>query len=74
MDAYEASKPCTYIVATVTKSNPLEIKISQKMPALDEDFLVITQSAKDADLKEGDKVLTIRKKGGKEYAVIDKVV
>ena len=73
IDAVNASKPCDYRIGTVTEENPLKIKISQSI-TIDDDFLHLTQTVTENPLKKGDKVLLIRKQGGKKYAVIDRVV
>ncbi|MCI8363389.1 MAG: DUF2577 domain-containing protein [Eubacterium sp.] len=73
MDAYRASKPCDIITGVVAEGKPLRIKISDKT-TLDDDFLMITQSAFKANLVKGDKVALIRACGGQKYLVIDKVV
>ena len=73
IEAVNASKPCDYIIGTVTKENPLEIKISQSI-TIDEDFLCLIQSIIENPLKQGEKVLMFRKAGGQEYVVIDRVV
>ena len=73
IEAVDASKPCDYKIGTVIEKYPLKIRITQKL-CLDEDFLIITQTAEERVLKVGDEVLMIRKQGGKEYVVLDKVV
>ena len=73
IEAVDASKPCDYKIRTVIEKYPLKIRITQKL-CLDEDFLIITQTAEERVLKVGDEVLMIRKQGGKEYVVLDKVV
>ncbi len=73
MDAYRAGKPCDIITGIVVEAKPLRIKISDKA-ILDGDFLMITKTASEAGLKEGDKVALVRASGGQKYLVIDKVV
>lgn len=72
MDAFKASKPCDTVIGTVTKINPVTVRISQKM-TLSGEFLGATQTAL-ASIKKGDKVLMLRKSGGQKYYIIDKVV
>lgn len=71
--AREASKPCDYTLGTVESINPLLVRLNQKM-LLNSDFFVITQTLKNARLEIGDSVFMIRKEGGQQYALIDKVV
>lgn len=73
MEAVAASKPCDYRIGTVTSVNPLKIKVSQNI-ILDKDFLCFTQTASKTSLQRGNRVLMLRKAGGNEYMVIDKVV
>lgn len=69
----ESSRLCDYIVGTIASINPITIKISDAME-LPSDFLLATQTVKNYDLQSGDKVLMIRKQGGQQYVIIDKVV
>ena len=68
-----ASKPVKVVIGKVISGSPLRIRVSEKL-YLDDDFLLITKTAKDSSLKEGSDVLMLRKSGGQEYVVIDKVV
>lgn len=105
-DAMEASKPCDYMVGTVTNEDPLRIRVSQNIE-LEEEFLHLSRNVTDFGLrvtmeeqdvyhvthsvpsltwidkqevtihnalKEGEKVLMLRKAGGQDYIVIDRVV
>lgn len=72
MDAYRASKPCDTVIGTVTKVDPVTVRISQKM-TLSGGFLGATQTAL-ASIKKGEKVLMMRQSGGQKYYIIDKVV
>ena len=86
LEAVEAAKPSDYRIGTVTSINPLKIKVSQSIE-LEEDFLHLTRNVTDFQityneqkitvhnaLKKGEKVLMLRKAGGQEYTVIDRVV
>lgn len=73
MDAYRASKPCDVVVGTIAGTLPLKVRINQKM-ALTSDFVSMTETAKNASLSKGDKVLMLRQSGGQKYYIIDKVV
>lgn len=72
MDAYRASKPCDTVIGTVTKVDPVTVRISQKM-TLSGEFLGATQTAL-ASIKKGEKVLMMRQSGGQKYYIIDKAV
>ncbi len=73
VEAVNASKPCDYNIGTVINTNPLCIKMSQSI-IVDEDFLHLTQAVTKNPLKKGDKVLMLRKQGGNEYTIIDRLV
>lgn len=73
MDAYRASKPCDTVIGTIVSISPLKVKINQKM-SLTSDFVSMTQTAKNASLCKGDKVLMLRQSGGQRYYIMDKVV
>ena len=68
--AVEQKQLSTFIVGSVVAASPLKIKINQ----IDKEFFTMTQTAKDAKLKKGDKVALIRAYGGQSYLLIDKVV
>lgn len=69
----EASKPCDVIIGTVTALEPLKISLSQKM-YLTEEFLLKTSYFDGLDLKKDDDVIVIRKQGGQQFLLLDKVV
>ncbi|MGN1318830.1 MAG: DUF2577 family protein [Lachnospirales bacterium] len=69
LQTLEASKPVELIEAEVIDCNPLTIKISDKLN-LSKSNLVL---AKGLELEKGDKVLTIRARGGQKYYVICEV-
>lgn len=73
LDAVRASKPCNIVTGVVTDAAPLKIKISEKV-TLDRDFFILTQRAKETELKKGDKMALLREEGGQRYLIIDKVV
>lgn len=73
LEAINASKPCDYSIGVIIKTEPLTVKISNNI-TIDEDFLHLTQTVSQTPLQNGDKILMIRKSGGNEYTVIDKVV
>ena len=90
VEAVEAGKPCDYRVGTVVKENPLNIKVSNSivleedflhLPRNVTDFemeLEIDGTIHNCKvknrLKKGEKVLMLRKAGGQEYTVVDRVV
>lgn len=73
MDAFNASKPCNYVIGKVISTSPVKVQISQNV-ILPANFLLITKTASDYPLITGDKVLMLRKAGGQQYIILDKVV
>lgn len=73
MDAYKASKPCDVVIGTIASISPVKVRLNQKA-TLASDFISMTQAAKNASLRKGDKVLMMRQNGGQKYYIIDKVV
>ena len=71
-EARKAKKPADVLTGVVTSTSPFQVRISARLE-LTEDFLIITQTAKD-NAAENDKVLLISQEGGQRYAVVDKVV
>ena len=69
----EASKPCDVVIGTVNSVAPLKISISQKM-YLTEEFLIRTSYFAQLEIEKDDSVIMIRKQGGQEFLLIDKVV
>lgn len=69
----EASKPCDVITGTVSAVAPLKISVSQKI-YLSEEFLLKTSYFAQLEIKKGDNVVMIRKQGGQQFLLIDKVV
>lgn len=90
MDAVRASKPCDYEIGTVTRTSPLVIKKSNEIEIdedflhlaesvtdheIELEINNITQKYKvNNALKVGEKVLMIRKNGGQEFMIVDRVV
>lgn len=73
IEAVEQSSPMTIAYGTVTKTNPLEINVEQKLP-LTKDFIVNTKTFNMATFEIGDKLILLRVQGGQEYIYIDKLV
>lgn len=73
MDAYKTSKPCDALTGTIVSASPLKVRINQKT-TLTSDFVGIIETANNASLSKGDKVLMLRQSGGQKYYIIDKVV
>lgn len=69
----EASKPCDVVVGTLSSVTPLKISISQKM-YITEEFLLKTSYFAQLEIEKGDSVVMIRKQGGQEFLLVDKVV
>lgn len=89
MDAVRSAKMSDYEIGTVSGVSPLIIKMSNDLE-IDEDFLHLSRNVTDYEveidgdviqsrtvrnsLKVGEKVLMLRKSGGQEYIIIDRVV
>ena len=82
MDAFYQSKPCDFFIGTVKKLEPLKIGITDKL-IVSGRFLKVTGRVRELinaedespwNIREGDPVILIRKQGGQNYVVIDKVV
>lgn len=88
LGAIDSSMPSDVLYGIVTKENPIEITIEQKM-VLTKEFLILTKNVVDYtvsitdgntekeitihnSLKLGEKAILIRKKGGQDYIVIDR--
>ena len=72
LDAVEASKPMNVLFGTVTSTKPMLVKIDQKL-TLNQNFLLITKTAKELPLVTGDSVILLRVQGGQKYLILDKV-
>lgn len=81
-----AGQPVAVLLGTVTKTNPLEVNVEQRL-TLSEDFLLVTERVTRYEqtvgnttivirpgLVAGDTVLLLRVQGGQRYVVMDKVV
>lgn len=74
IEAVENSKPTSIFFGKVINTEPLEIKLDNKI-ILSKPHLVLTRNVIiDHDLILGDEVMLIRVQGGQKFAVIDKVV
>lgn len=73
LETLEAMKPVAVMIGTITKTNPLEVTIDQKLRP-DEDFLIVPEALAQKDLKVGDMVVLIRVQGGQQYLILDRVV
>lgn len=71
LNAVEQSKPVEITFGTVTKKNPLSIRLGQKL-VLSEDFFVFTNTAH--SFEEGEKLVLLRFQGGQKYLILDKVM
>ena len=70
VNAVEASTPCNIITdAIVMSTKPLKVVVDNVL-ALDDDFVELTETAKN-NIKEGKKALLIRQSGGEKYVMID---
>jgi hypothetical protein len=72
LDAVEASKPVNVFFGNVVKTNPLKIKIEQKM-TLEIAQLILTQNVVHSGLIVGDKVILLREQGGQRFIVLDRL-
>lgn len=76
LDAVSAEKPLALVLGLVTREEdieegiPLEITLEQKA-VIDRDFLFDTPSAR--GLKEGDRLLMLRQRGGQRYLILTKL-
>ena len=69
-NVYEAGQPTDYVYGTVTSTDPLKVKIDQKL-VLGKAQLAFTRTAKESDLRKDDEIVLLKKKGGQQYLVID---
>lgn len=67
MDAVQQSEPVEITYGTVLKTNPLTIKVDQKL-TLTKEFLIVTKEAKKS-LTEG-KVVLVKANGGQKYLIL----
>lgn len=86
MEVFEASKPVAVMTGTVTKIDPLEVNVDQRLP-LDADLLIVPETLTRYTIQIGnteyvirpglqvsDRVILLRVQGGQEYLILDKVV
>lgn len=84
--AVEASNPVTVVYGKVTREQPLEINVDQRL-TLPREFLIVPQSLQEKKmmigsqevvlqegLKQGDKLILLRCQGGQDYVILDRVV
>lgn len=71
IEAINSTDPVTVRYGTVTGTNPLIVKVDQKL-VLRKAQLVVTKTAE--NITTGDKVVLLRVQGGKQYVVLDSVV
>ena len=71
LDAMESGKPVDVSIETVSKAEPLEIAISEKI-TLCKEQLLITDTASKISFEIGDKVVLIRLQGGQQFMILDK--
>ncbi|WP_438491011.1 DUF2577 domain-containing protein [Paenibacillus sp. IHBB 3054] len=85
-DAVDAAGPVVVHLGVVTKMNPLEVLVDNRL-SLPEDFLIVPESLTELKviignqeivirkpLAAGDKLLLIRMQGGQRYVIMDRVV
>lgn len=73
LEAIEASQPFDFCYGKVNSISPLKISIDQKLE-LKKAQLVLTETISKVDLKKGDEVVLLKKKGGQKYLLFDRVV
>lgn len=73
VEAIAASQPMDFCFGKVKKVSPLKISVDQKLE-LGSAQLVLTEHISKASLKKGDEVVLLKKKGGQQYLVFDRVV
>nr|WP_293655115.1 DUF2577 domain-containing protein [uncultured Paenibacillus sp.] len=71
LGALEASNPVAVLFGIVTKANPLEVNVEQRL-IIQSDFLIIPESLRDR-LKNGDKVILLRVQGGQDFVILDRM-
>lgn len=64
VEAIDASNPCKIVYGTVTKTDPIEVKVSDSL-ILTKPFLVV-----DSAVEVGEKVVLIRHQGGQKYLIL----
>ncbi|MDQ0175977.1 DUF2577 domain-containing protein [Bacillus chungangensis] len=69
--AVEASQPVAVMFGTVTKLNPLEVLVEQRLP-LSRDFLIVPKRFA-GHFELGEKYSLIRVQGGNQFLILDEV-
>lgn len=70
VDAVNAQKPVAICFGKVTKDDPLEILVDQKL-VLHKLQLIFTSSVGSCSV--GDELFLLRQQGGQKYVVVDKI-
>lgn len=70
--AVEANQPVAVMYGTVTKLNPLEVLVEQRLP-LTRDFLIVPERLA-GHFELGEKYILIRVQGGNQFLIMDRVV
>ncbi|WP_249281099.1 DUF2577 family protein [Paenibacillus sp. 7516] len=71
--AVDAKAPVQVMYGTVTRTEPLEITVEQRL-TLAEPFLMMPESAARKNWTVGDHVLLLRVQGGDSFVVLDRLV
>lgn len=71
--AVDAKAPVQVMYGTVTRTEPLEITVEQRL-TLAEPFLVMPESTARKNWTVGDHVLLLRVQGGDSFVVLDRLV
>lgn len=70
--AVEAGQPVAVMFGTITKTNPLEVSVEERLP-LTRDFLIVPERL-DGHFESGEKYILIRVQGGNQFVLMDRVV
>lgn len=90
LDAVETSKPMQIQYGTVVSTDPLQIKLNQKL-FIGMESLILTSNVMDHEIQsiiggipqtvmlkkapaQGEKIILLREQGGQKYLVLDRVV
>ncbi len=84
--AVEAGNPVAVVYGKVTREQPLEVNVDQRL-TLPGEFLIVPQALQEKKqrigseevvlqegLKLGDKLILLRCQGGQDYVILDRVV
>lgn len=72
LQAVRAEKPAELVYGQITGVSPLRIKLEQGQE-IDEDFLIGTEAVS-RKWEVGERAVLLRKQGGQEYLLIDRLV